>query len=108
MTAVADFDVGTRIIRDAMTELLRENDASHNARRAELQAEVDRLQANIKAMKTYVAGQAGYYEDLVSRARLIADYYRGKADVYAEMAYRADIAYGAAEQTKEATVNESE
>lgn len=101
MTA-ANFDAGTRIIRDAMTELLRENDAYHKARRAELQAEVDRLRANIKAMKTYAAEMAGAYTVLAPVNRAMSDYYQGKAVVYAEMAYRADIAaYGAAEETKE-------
>ncbi|MCU6709291.1 hypothetical protein M6D81_11295 [Paenibacillus sp. J5C_2022] len=75
------------------TEILQTVQAYHAERRSEMQAEIARLRTNILAMGDYAREQAAAEMCVTGR---MTGYYLGRADVYAEMAMRADIAYGAA------------
>lgn len=75
-----------------MIEVTQAAEAYHAARVAELNAEIKRLRDNITELQTYAEGRAAKYE-AAADGSLMGGYFRGKAEVYADMARMACVAY---------------
>lgn len=88
-------------LRQLALETLHSVESYHAARRAEMQAEIERLRTNILALGSYAKGQAEKYAAAGEDGKYMASYFRGKSEAYEDMAARADIAYA-----KEAVVND--
>jgi hypothetical protein len=75
-----------------MTEVMQQSEAYYTKRITELTTEVSRLRTNITELQTYAETKAAEYNAKDNGVGM-ALYYRGKADVYADMAFKACVVY---------------
>jgi len=80
-------------LHQRLVETFQAVESHHAGKRAEMQAEIDRLRTNIVALGDYTKAQAAEYGRKADAGGIMAEYHRGRADAYFEMGMRADIAY---------------
>ena len=83
-----------------MIEVAQAADVYHAARLAELNAEIKRLRTNLTGLQTYAETNAAKYEVAANSGDYMAQYFRGKADTYGDMARMACVAYGVVSNTE--------